>query len=167
MPREHELAERGARIRRLRLAKGWKQDRLAEASGLDQGTISAYENGRRDMTPANARKLAHALDVSSEAILFGTGTSAAGEETAETDLGELARVAGRGEKMLEHTDALVRLVLRDKYPARSELRALRVFREAPPEVRQEILALDADLDFFGWVDELRSSLRRHGAKRRK
>lgn len=35
-------------LRELRLAKGWTQEQLSEASGVPQPIISAYERGAKD-----------------------------------------------------------------------------------------------------------------------
>jgi transcriptional regulator with XRE-family HTH domain len=45
------LADRIAyNIRRIRVDRGWSQDDLAEASGLDRTYISGIERGRRNPT---------------------------------------------------------------------------------------------------------------------
>lgn len=52
-------------LRELREAKGWTQAQLAEASGVPQQVISAYERGAKDwrhMPLERAIALADALD---------------------------------------------------------------------------------------------------------
>ena len=54
----------GAKIRAFREAKGLSQMELAEALGLDQTTISAWERGIAEPTIFNLRRLADLLGVS-------------------------------------------------------------------------------------------------------
>lgn len=51
------------RIRAQREAKGWTQERLADALGVVPGTISRWERGEVEPTLENARDLADALGV--------------------------------------------------------------------------------------------------------
>ena len=51
------------KIRALREAKGLSQTELAEALGVDQTTISAWENGKAEPTLFNLRRLADLLGV--------------------------------------------------------------------------------------------------------
>lgn len=53
----------GAKIRAYRLAKGLSQFDLADALGLDQTTISAWECGKAEPTAFNIRRLADILGV--------------------------------------------------------------------------------------------------------
>lgn len=53
----------GAKIRALREAKGMTQVELAEALGVDQTTISAWERGIAEPTIFNLRRLADILGV--------------------------------------------------------------------------------------------------------
>ena len=49
----------GERVRGLRVQKGWTQPELAEASGIDQSTISKIENGEtRSPHPVTLRAIA-------------------------------------------------------------------------------------------------------------
>lgn len=53
----------GHRVRQLREANGWSQDRLAELAGLHRTHISLIENARREVQLDTVAKLAVALDV--------------------------------------------------------------------------------------------------------
>jgi len=53
----------GKRIRTLRLAKGWTQEDLANASGLHSTYIGGIERGERNVGLLNIYKIAKALGV--------------------------------------------------------------------------------------------------------
>jgi transcriptional regulator with XRE-family HTH domain len=53
----------GANIRRVREAKGWSQDQLAEHSGLHRTYISGVERGVRNPTLEVVAEVASALGV--------------------------------------------------------------------------------------------------------
>ncbi|GAA1406339.1 hypothetical protein GCM10009639_54140 [Kitasatospora putterlickiae] len=55
--------EVGARLRALRLARGLSQIQLQTRSGVDNKTISRYENGHRNAGLDDLTRLAHALEV--------------------------------------------------------------------------------------------------------
>ena len=63
MPSEFRNRLRGAREQ-----KRMSQGELANAVGLSQASVSQFEKGQRQPTPAIIRKLAKALDVSEEAL---------------------------------------------------------------------------------------------------
>lgn len=42
--------------------KGFNQKALSEHSGLDPSTLSTFLNGKRDISPTSAKKIAIALD---------------------------------------------------------------------------------------------------------
>ena len=48
----------GARIRKLRLERGWTQDEFADLSGLHRAQVGAFENGRMNITLASLHLLA-------------------------------------------------------------------------------------------------------------
>ncbi len=54
----------GRRIRGLREAKGWTQERLAEAADLDRAYVAGIEVGLRNPSLRNLAKIATALGVS-------------------------------------------------------------------------------------------------------
>ena len=51
----------GARVRRLRRAKGLSQEELAFRSGLNRTYVGAVERGERNIALLNIRRLAEAL----------------------------------------------------------------------------------------------------------
>jgi transcriptional regulator with XRE-family HTH domain len=61
--------EFGKRLYDLILEKGWTQSELARRAGVLRDSISSYVNGKILPEPLNLKKLADALDVSSEDLL--------------------------------------------------------------------------------------------------
>lgn len=61
----------GAHIRATRVRRGMKQSELAVRTGLQPSAISQFETGQRDPSPENLRKVAKALDVSTDYLLTG------------------------------------------------------------------------------------------------
>jgi transcriptional regulator with XRE-family HTH domain len=53
----------GQRIRELRDAKGWSQERLAEAAYLDRSYLAGIERGLRNPSVRSLLKIAGALKV--------------------------------------------------------------------------------------------------------
>ena len=53
----------GARIRKLRLERGWTQDEFADLSGLHRAQVGAFENGRMNITIASLHLIAETLGV--------------------------------------------------------------------------------------------------------
>jgi len=60
----------GAKVRKLRLAKGLSQEAFADICGLHRTYIGAIERGERNVSLENIEKIAKALGVSI-ASLFG------------------------------------------------------------------------------------------------
>jgi transcriptional regulator with XRE-family HTH domain len=54
----------GKNVMRIRVKKGWTQERLAEKSGFSQQYISSLEKGARNPTVITLYELAQALGVS-------------------------------------------------------------------------------------------------------
>jgi transcriptional regulator with XRE-family HTH domain len=54
----------GRRVRELRDAKGWSQERLAEAAYLDRSYVAGIERGLRNPSVRSLVKIAGALKVS-------------------------------------------------------------------------------------------------------
>jgi transcriptional regulator with XRE-family HTH domain len=52
-----------ARIRELRLKRGWTQDEFADLSGLHRAPVGAFENGRMNITLASLHLIAQTLDL--------------------------------------------------------------------------------------------------------
>lgn len=59
----------GERIRRLREAKGWQQDELAQKMELSRETLSSIENNRRQIRASELGRFADILGVSSDQLL--------------------------------------------------------------------------------------------------
>jgi transcriptional regulator with XRE-family HTH domain len=57
------LKKVGTRLRKLRTAKGWSQERLALAVDMDRSYVSGLERGEFNMSLITLAKLARALDV--------------------------------------------------------------------------------------------------------
>lgn len=57
------------RLRRMREEHGWSQADLAARAGLQQSALSHYENATRRPSFANLRRLARALDVSTDYLV--------------------------------------------------------------------------------------------------
>jgi transcriptional regulator with XRE-family HTH domain len=53
----------GARIRALRLKRGWTQDVFADKSGFHRAQIGAFERGEMNITLASLHLLAQTLEV--------------------------------------------------------------------------------------------------------
>ncbi|NWJ42008.1 MAG: helix-turn-helix transcriptional regulator [Geothrix sp.] len=72
-------------IRELRLANGWSQDDLAEASGLDRTYISGIERGRRNPTILVVERIANGLHVDPSMLLSTECQSAENQKTLPTN----------------------------------------------------------------------------------
>jgi transcriptional regulator with XRE-family HTH domain len=59
----------GARIRELRIAKGYSQERLAELANMHWTYIGGIERGERNPTLVNIEKLAGAMEISLPELL--------------------------------------------------------------------------------------------------
>lgn len=59
----------GGRLKAARLAAGWTQERLSEASGVRQGNISAAEKEASNPSAVLLAKLARALGVSLDSLV--------------------------------------------------------------------------------------------------
>ena len=98
----------GSRRRRLRKAKEWTQQVLAEAAGLDYKYVGAIERGERNVTIDNVEKIAAGLDVEAHQLFLF-------EEPAELPADRVTEAKIRD--LLEHADderkALMWRVLRE------------------------------------------------------
>lgn len=111
-------ARRGAgrifprRLRRAREEKGWSQADLAARAGLQQSALSHYENATRRPSFANLRRLARALDVSTD-YLVGQSTHRSGQRSpAGDDLADqIARLRPADREVVR---ALVASLLRNR-----------------------------------------------------
>ena len=74
--RDPELEAIGQRIRAARLSKGMTKEALAEAAETSTQFLSRVEKGEQSMTMVKFKRLATALGVSSDYLLYGrTGFS--------------------------------------------------------------------------------------------
>src|SRR5215210_7606733 len=61
-------------LRELRQSRGLSQRDLSELAKVSSGTVYRLENGLRGAYPGTVRKLATALGVAPEALLYGKST---------------------------------------------------------------------------------------------
>ena len=61
----------GARIRALRLKRGWTQDVFADKSGFHRAQVGAFERGEMNITLASLHLVAQTLDVRIVDLLKG------------------------------------------------------------------------------------------------
>jgi transcriptional regulator with XRE-family HTH domain len=66
-----ELIQFGSNVRKLREARDWTQEQLAEKADLDQTYISGIERGERNLTILSVAKLAAALKTTSADLCRG------------------------------------------------------------------------------------------------
>jgi len=65
----------GARVRKLREAKGWKQEDLARKAGIAANTVGGLERGKRETRWAKFEQVAAALGTTTDALQRGDGIS--------------------------------------------------------------------------------------------
>ena len=68
----------------LRLTKGWSQEALAAASGLDRSYVSAIERAQRNVSLDNVEKLADAFGLTLNALLNPPDATRLGEQVLKT-----------------------------------------------------------------------------------
>jgi len=61
LQREEIQKRLGARIKDLRLKRGWTQDEFADLSGLHRAQVGAFENGRMNITLASLHLVAQTM----------------------------------------------------------------------------------------------------------
>lgn len=66
--------EIGARVRRLREARGMPQEKLALAAKVDQSGLSKFERGGRGLGPTPLARIAQVLGVPLSELMGGTGS---------------------------------------------------------------------------------------------
>ncbi len=67
-----DYVKMGARIRQLRKAKGWSQDRLAKQCGISLNFMGHIERGTRKMSMDTFVSLCRELETDADALLWGT-----------------------------------------------------------------------------------------------
>lgn len=70
-PQRPHAATAGARIRAARLERGWTQDDLAAAVGVSRSAVAQWETDRAGQIRANLTRVAEALEISVEHLLYG------------------------------------------------------------------------------------------------
>jgi transcriptional regulator with XRE-family HTH domain len=61
-------AQFGARVRALRIVKGWSQEQLADAAALHRTYVGSLERGERNVSLKNIYRLADALEVDVQSL---------------------------------------------------------------------------------------------------
>jgi transcriptional regulator with XRE-family HTH domain len=73
---EHYFERLGARVQELRGARGFTQQQLADAAGLDRTYISGLERGRQNPTIGVLLRLARALEAPLDRLVTSARTEA-------------------------------------------------------------------------------------------
>ncbi len=72
MERQQDILVRfGARVRELRLSKGYSQESFAAKCGLDRTYIGGIERGERNLALRNIENIAKALDMTLSELMRG------------------------------------------------------------------------------------------------
>lgn len=71
MTRELDYGKLGMRIRQVRKAKGWSQNRMAEKCGISMSFLGHIERGSRIMSLETFVSICQALDTDADALLWG------------------------------------------------------------------------------------------------
>jgi transcriptional regulator with XRE-family HTH domain len=74
------VAALGLRMRVVRVARGWTQEQLADAAGLDRTYVTRLERGLHAPTVVTVWRVARALEVSFAELLDGTTTQVAASQ---------------------------------------------------------------------------------------
>jgi transcriptional regulator with XRE-family HTH domain len=69
--RQDILVRFGARVRELRLSKGYSQESFAAKCGLDRTYVGGIERGERNLALRNIENIAKALDMSLSELMGG------------------------------------------------------------------------------------------------
>ena len=71
MTRELDYGKLGMRIRQVRKAKGWSQNRMAEKCGISMSFLGHIERGSRIMSLETFVSICQVLDADADALLWG------------------------------------------------------------------------------------------------
>jgi transcriptional regulator with XRE-family HTH domain len=67
-----DLLAAGERIRTARKERGWTQDDFAQNVGVSRSAVAQWETGRSGQVRGNMARIARALQVDVEYLLYGT-----------------------------------------------------------------------------------------------
>jgi len=76
----------GARIRKAREDQGWTQDQLAAAVGVSRSAVAQWETGRAGQVTTNLTRVAAALGVGVEHLMYGGDKLAPGQAYSGDEL---------------------------------------------------------------------------------
>jgi transcriptional regulator with XRE-family HTH domain len=76
----------GARIRTVREEQEWTQDQLAEAVGVSRSAVAQWETGRAGQVTTNLTRVATALGVGVEYLMYGRDKHAPGQAARGDEL---------------------------------------------------------------------------------
>jgi transcriptional regulator with XRE-family HTH domain len=71
VPPTEVLVAFGRAVRRLRVERGWSQERLAEVTGIHRTYVGDVERGLRNVSLVNIERLARALSVDLPTLMAG------------------------------------------------------------------------------------------------
>jgi transcriptional regulator with XRE-family HTH domain len=121
----------GERLRRLREAGALSQEQLGEIVGVTGQAIHMLEIGKRSRPqPANLRRLAEALDVTPEYLMFGVNPQADGHSLPPLDT-YLRETQALTDEQITHVRRTLRAL-----QAERELAEFRAKYEAEPQAPQ-------------------------------
>ncbi len=69
--REFDYGKMGMRIRQVRKARGWSQDKLAKKCGISMSFLGHIERGTRVMSMETFVSICEALDAGADELLWG------------------------------------------------------------------------------------------------
>jgi transcriptional regulator with XRE-family HTH domain len=76
----------GARIRTAREEQGWTQDQLAENVGVSRSAVAQWETGRAGQVTTNLTRVAAALGVGVEHLMYGRDKFIPGQPSTGDEL---------------------------------------------------------------------------------
>jgi transcriptional regulator with XRE-family HTH domain len=79
----------GNRIRQAREEQDWTQDQLAEAVGVSRSAVAQWETGRAGQVTANLTRVAAALGVGVEHLMYGRDKFIPGQVSSGDELAVL------------------------------------------------------------------------------